>query len=214
MALFVVNLEVIADNPPCKDAPTVKDIDGYVYKTVQIGNQCWMRENMRTTHAADGSSIPMDKFSDTKACRYAPDDNTANVSSYGYLYNFPAARKVCPKGWHLPSKAEFEALMNYCKQHYAVGGNSGYIGKSLAAKTGWSSDKGSYTIGNNPSANNTSGFSALPAGGYYSSAFLFGEHAYFWSAISDLLGLDYDSKDAEMSGSNPEYGWSVRCIKD
>ena len=200
----------------------MKDYDGNEYNTVKIGSQCWMKENMRTTHYADGSFIPVGTTTSlTTAYRYAPNDDTAYVSSYGYLYNYPAALKVCPKGWHLPSKAEFEELRTYCGQHYAAGGASDYIGKSLAAKTGWDSCSDSYTIGNNQNANNASGFSALPAGYYNGRFYDFGKDALFWNATpygSDTyyLYLMYNDERpyAYLYYGYRYNGFSVRCISD
>ena len=200
---------------------TVKDIDDNTYNTVQIGNQCWMKENICSTHAADGSSIPIgNTTSYTMAYRYAPDNNTANVSSYGYLYNYPAALKVCPKGWHLPTNAEFEEMKTYCGQHYSVGGNSEYVGKALAAKSGWNSCSDSFTIGNNQGSNNASGFSALPAGQYYGDYYYFGYIAFFWSTTPEGdyraydLVLDFNDKIAELYDDYRYDGFSVRCLKD
>lgn len=206
------------DNPPCP--PAVKDYDGNVYKTVQIGEQCWMRENMRTKHCTDSTAIPLsnDPRNSTMAYRYVPNNNT-DGSSCGYLYKYSAAVRICPQGWHLPSKAEFEILKTYCGHHYAVGGNLEYIGKALAAKSGWSSYYGNYTVGNNQSANNISGFSALPTG-YYSDNDYWSDYACFWSATSEgtdkayHLYLIYDYEYAGLQLTTCYDYLSVRCVKD
>jgi uncharacterized protein (TIGR02145 family) len=199
----------------------MKDYDGNEYNTVKIGSQCWMAENMRVTRTRDGKSIAAG--SSTSAItpyRYAPNNNTGYVAQYGYLYNWPAATEVCPKGWHLPSSGEFDELMTYCGGHYAVGSDKSYIAKALAAKTGWSSSSYDYTPGNNPSANNASGFSAFPAGGYYGYFIGFGISASFWSATpygSDrayALGLNYSLEGAYLDDGSRYYGFSVRCLSD
>ena len=75
----------------CPGAATVTDYDNNTYNTVQIGNQCWMKENLRTTHYSDGTSIPLGSSgSNTTAYCYYPDDSVSNVGTYGYLYNWPA----------------------------------------------------------------------------------------------------------------------------
>ena len=110
----------------CGGSVTVTDIDGNTYSTVQIGNQCWMAENLRTTKFADGTSISLaisSNGSASVAYRYYPNSNSDNVLRYGYLYNRKAATKgtnssanpsgvqgVCPNGWHLPSHAELKQL--------------------------------------------------------------------------------------------------------
>ena len=161
MVFFVINYEVRADNPPCPSSPTMKDIDGNVYKTVQIGNQCWMRENMRATRDKYGIKIHQGLLrngSDVMCYAY-PDDNPLLAERYGLLYNAPAARSVCPEGWHLPTQRECEALFVYC-QRYSVTDNPTYITKALASKEGWQiyADK---WVGKDPHKNNDSGFSAL-----------------------------------------------------
>ena len=121
------------DGQPCLGAPTVTDIDGNVYNTVQLGNQCWMRENLRTTRFANGDSILIDPnpvpiygWEDTNPnpYRYTPNNDSSVVSVYGYLYNWSALMRgdscsyavpsgvqgICPDGWHVPSFYEWEEL--------------------------------------------------------------------------------------------------------
>ncbi|MBR4535035.1 MAG: hypothetical protein IKO62_00075 [Bacteroidales bacterium] len=109
---------------------TVTDYDGNIYYTVQIGSQCWMKQNLRTTHYANGASIALgSSTSTTTAYRYYPNNNSSNVSTYGYLYNWPAVMHgasssssnpsgvqcICPNGWHVPSDAEWVQLTNYVR---------------------------------------------------------------------------------------------------
>ena len=72
--------------------------DGKIYKVTTIGTQKWMAENLA--------------YKTEKGC-WAYDNNVANVKIYGYLYNWETAKKSCPKGWHLPSKTEWEILINF-----------------------------------------------------------------------------------------------------
>ena len=226
---------------PTTDGPSqpTTDIDGNVYKTVKLGNQVWMAENLRTTRYADGTPIPLGtEASHDEAYRYYPDDNSANVSTYGYLYNWAAVMKgsassetnpsgvqgICPDGWHVPSDAEWIQLTNYVssQSQYVCGGDEGYIyiAKALASEEGWNSSINNCAVGNNPSANNATGFSARPAGSYISGYVNFGNYANFWSAtLSNSLNVYYPYLDYNvalvcrfinyMGG-----GFSVRCVRN
>jgi len=156
--------------------------DGKTYKTVKIGSQVWMAKNL---------AFKMDS-----GC-WANDNNKSNLIKYGYLYNWEAAKKACPAGWHLPSKSEFDSLLN----NYDDG------------------DHGSY-VALIPGGN--SGFSAL-FGGCLSSngvSLIVGVEAYFWSSSpSDaetvwnlFIGSTYSR--AAVSYSSPLCSFSVRCLQN
>lgn len=154
---------------------TMNDIDGNTYRTVKIGNQVWMAENLRVTKTNKGGNIPCaNKLSNETPYKFFPDGKSKNVAQYGYLYNWSAAKQVCPSGWHLPSKSEYEELMAYCRMNWAVGNNRNNIGKALSSeKAPWSAGDGdwydydfTYTICGKKATNNASGFSAYPAGAY------------------------------------------------
>ena len=224
---------------PVTDGPSqpVTDIDGNEYKTVKLGSQVWMAENLRTTRYADGTPIPLGtEASFTTAYRYYPNNNRANVSKYGYLYNWPAVMNgslsssanpsgvqgICPDGWHVPSDAEWTELTNYVssQSQYECGGDEDYIAKALASETGWnSSTSTNCAVGNNPSANNATGFSARPAGNY-NGGYNFGSYAYFWGATQSSSnnaygrGLNYYSAYVDRYNTYKNYGYSVRCIRD
>jgi hypothetical protein len=98
-------------------AQTVKDIEGNVYKTITIGNQVWMAENLKTTKLNDGTGIPIvtensswEAINTPAYCYY--DNNSSNNSVYGALYNWYAVKtnKLCPKGWHVPYDKEWTNL--------------------------------------------------------------------------------------------------------
>lgn len=79
------------DGQPCSGNDTMTDYDGNVYNTVQIGNQCWMKQNLRTTHYSNGGSIALSSnISTTTANRHYPNNDSTNVGTYGYLYNWKA----------------------------------------------------------------------------------------------------------------------------
>ena len=217
----------------CPGVPTVTDIDGNVYNTVQIGEQCWMRENLRTTKYANGTTIPLGTTtSSTTAYRYYPGNDSANVSTYGYLYNWAAVMNgaasssanpsgvqgICPDGWHVPSDAEWTQLTNYVssQSQYVCGTNPDYIAKALASTQGWNTSSDNCVVGNNPSANNATSFSALPAGYYYGYYGNFGSAANFWSATQgDYRYLYYYNAYVRSNGDYNIYaGFSVRCVKN
>jgi len=135
------------------------DVDGNNYKTIKIGNQEWMAENLKTTKYKDGTSIPlftaatpMANFTSPGYCWYNSDSATYR-NSYGALYNWYAVNtgKLAPTGWHVPTEAEWNTLIAY------LGGESVAGGKLKEAGTShWSSP--------NTGATNEVGFSALPGG--------------------------------------------------
>lgn len=226
----------------CGGSVTITDYDGNQYGTVKIGTQCWMNKNLRTSHFADGTSIPYCNSMYLSGPLYsAPDGSSTATATYGFLYNIEAAMNgasassanpsnvqgVCPNGWHLPSKAEWTQLVNHLKRYdeYWCGDNNTYIAKSLASTTGWTSSTLPCAIGNNPSDNNYTGFGALPAGnrevgeGYHG----FGYEAYFWTTSNysyggwDICNLSY-SGNAVSIGYDNNYSdyvyYSVRCVRD
>lgn len=223
------------DFPNCG---TVTDADGNVYNTVIIGSQCWMRENLRVTKYASGTSIPLGSSTSTSdPYRYYPDDDAGNVSTYGYLYNWLAVMNgsvssasnpsgvqgVCPDGWHLPSDTEWIQLTDYVSSQsaYLCNATSTYIAKALASQTGWNNSTDTCEVGNMPSNNNTTGFGTVPAGLlYYGIDNRFGDIAYLWSATQNsettayYRYLNYTSATVVRSSNNMYYGCSVRCLRD
>ena len=222
----------------------VTDIDGNKYDAVRIGNQVWMASNLRTTRYPDGTAIPLGETeSDTDPYRYAPgtyqsnEENMVNVPAYGYLYNWAAVmhgaasseanpsgvQGICPKGWHVPSEAEWTQLTDYMatRPEYMSSGNRENLAKALAATWGWNSSSDPDDVGYEPSTtNNATGFSALPAGYYDERYFNFGYGADFWSstgvpsnyACSRNLYCSHASVD--RYGPNKDNGLSVRCVRD
>jgi uncharacterized protein (TIGR02145 family) len=219
------------DNEPCPNVATVTDVDGNVYNTVQIGNQCWMKENLKTRRYADGTVV-------SENYGY-PGSNQANVADYGYLYSWSAAMKltyyssstpsslqgICPIGWHVPSDAEWTELTDYVSSQgrYACDGNHLSIAKALASVSGWNTNTGVCTVGDTPDSNNTTGFSAMPAGyhsgDWYDEDTWFGQYACFWSSTlynGDYAWyriLDYHSATVEGDYTNRSMLFSVRCLR-
>lgn len=234
---------VMPDVLPCPGTPTLTDIDGNVYNTVQIGQQCWMKENLRTTRYADSTEIPTGiSDSYTLPYRYFPNNDESNVTDYGFLYNWSAVmhggtssdsepsgvQGICPTGWHVPSRSEWTALTDYVGSMdvYVCGSNTAWIAKSLAATTGWNSSNNFCAVGNDMGANNATGFSALPAGTYSDGDYgTFGNTAGFWcstelntewakiSVIANM-GNYVSMNDSATDGTTKNVGASVRCVRD
>ncbi len=195
----------------------VTDVNNTTYRSVIIGTQEWTAENLRVLSYNDGNAIAStpnstDWINLTTGgwCQY--DNDPSNAATYGLLYNWYAvdSGKLCPSGWHVPSKSEFSTLAN------TLGGvlNAG----SKMRESGiahWASP--------NTGATNASGFTALPAGrrrgdnGNFSSLTFAAE---FWTSGSQFTGNgDFrfiNSNNNQLFGSNVQYttGMSVRCIKD
>ncbi|MDR2583333.1 MAG: fibrobacter succinogenes major paralogous domain-containing protein [Fibromonadaceae bacterium] len=178
--------------------------DGRVYKTVKIGEQIWLAENL-------AFDAPSSKF-------YKNDESNGEI--YGRLYNWETAMTVSPPGWHLPSNEEWDILYRYADGK--SGTESPYMsktaGKHLKAASGWNvSEKGH-------SGNGTDdlGFTALPGGyGYRGGTFDdIGNYAHWWSTsersrcFAYYRGLDYEDDEAYWDIYRKYYFFSVRCIKD
>ena len=177
--------------------------DGNTYKTVKIGEQVWMAENLNYADSVKTPSL--------KENSWCYGNVAANCEKYGRLYTWAAAiDSVCPSGWHLPSRDEWKTLIT------AVGGSS-TDGAALKSTSGWSL----IDLGTSGNGTDAFGFSALPAGsrpfdGYYDSE---GEAASFWSSteysstFACHISLDYYD-DYYVLDYDKHGGLSVRCLKD
>lgn len=216
----------------------VYDIDGNIYNTIVIGDQCWMAENLRTTRYANGIEINNGTYASTYVpFRYAPPYTVYQVDPYGYLYNWSAVMQgqassttnpsgvlgICPLGWHVPSAAEWTQLVDYLQNHnaYRCGGAHDAVAKSLASITRWQSSETGCTVGNQQTDNNSTGFGAVPTGYYNSGNFnVFSQSAYYWSATSsdnNKALCRYLNKNSGLVNSSSEstaLGFSVRCLRD
>jgi uncharacterized protein (TIGR02145 family) len=189
-----------ADN--CEYGTLTDDRDGQTYKTVKIGEQWWMAENLNYRY--------IQQTAEEDSSSYCYNDDPANCAKYGRLYLRSAAMIVCPEGWHLPDTTEWSKLFT------AVGGDS-TTGKKLKSQSGWKDYDG--TSGNGTDAY---GFSALPAGDRngYGNFNNEGRTAYFWSSternsnVAYGMGLYYNHDSAYPINGNKYDGLSVRCLKD
>ena len=185
---------------------------GVVYSTVQIGDQCWFAENLRTTTYLNGDAIPrnlsdVDWSSTTSGAMANYNDEPMALAAYGGLYNWFAvddARGLCPSGWHVPTDGEWTVMTDH------LGGQS-VAGGQMKAVYGWS-DGGNGT--------NSSGFSGLPGGYRYSNGYHFaGYYGYWWSSSPNgsyawSQYLFYDLEDVYRSYDSLHTGFSVRCVRD
>lgn len=223
---FTTSSEIQAEPDP------VTDIDGNVYKTVKLGSQIWMAENLKTTRFKDGMDIPIvtenTVWSATESPAYCWYNNEAAFkSTYGALYNLYTVNtgKICPDGWHAPSKDEWTKLLNYLVTYgYNYDGSivGNRVAKALASSTGWVASDIPGAIGNTdyPDKINASGFTALPGGyrntnGYYLNS---GSYGHWWLSDNNYFGyfyyLDYSYSEALKYFTYKNNGMSVRCLKD
>ncbi|MFN4881275.1 MAG: fibrobacter succinogenes major paralogous domain-containing protein, partial [Bacteroidota bacterium] len=203
---------------PSKTYGTMTDQQGNVYKTIVIGTQEWMAENLKTTIYRNGN--PIANVTDSSQwvnletgawCYY--NNNSQYDCPYGKLYNWYAvadSRNVCPTGWHVPTDAEWTTLTSFLGGETVAGGKM----KSTDLQ---------YWISPNGAATNESGFSGLPGGnrdglnGYFYGV---GYYGYWWSSPeSSTTGawyryLSYDDGNAYRYGAYKRDGFSVRCLKD
>jgi len=191
--LFIVTLFCIGLTG--LQAQTVKDIDGNKYNIIKIGTQVWMKENLKTTRYCNGDSIgttnppTLDIISESAPkYQWACDGNKSNVETYGRLYTWYAttdSRNICPKGWHVPTDAEWTTLTDYLINNgYGFGGSGTNVAKSMAATSGWTTNSLASNTGNDQMSNNSSGFTAFAVGYRYGSGSFngFGSQGYWWSA--------------------------------
>lgn len=196
----------------------ISDIEGNNYQTVIIGKQEWMATNLKTTKFNDGETIPNvtsdSVWSNLSTPAYAWYENDiSNKNNYGALYNWYSVNtgKLCPNGWHVPSDAEWEILVNY------LGGNNVAGGKLKETGT-------QFWLSPNEKASNESGFSGLASGnrtGFKISPFhQIGYYGDWWSSSQYLAGtawsrrLHFNTTTVSRNTGDLKTGYSVRCLKD
>jgi len=211
LLLIIVCVSLAMINLTAFSQDSITDYDGNIYHTVEIGNQVWLKENLKSLHYSDGTDIP-------GVVAYNNSDSLAEI--YGRLYPWNAAMKnsvtprsqgVCPDGWHIPIHTEWLAMDNF------LGGSATAGGKLKEA--GYD-----HWLPPNTGATNNSGFTGLPAGEFdanQSMNFLFmGRAAVFWTSSQNgaLMAIEkYLSHDDEISGQLSWYKtmkYSIRCIRD
>lgn len=179
-------------NPDIDYGSMTDSRDGLVYRTVEIGEQTWMAENLN--YETDNA--------------YCYEDNAGNCTKYGRLYMWDAAAFACPNGWHLPTNSEFETLFN------TVGGRS-VAGRVLKSQVGWNSD------GNGTDIFGFSAIPAGYRNGYGKSQYG-GRTADFWGATENednsehayFVNISYSADNVTLGIHKKNLGCSVRCVKD
>jgi uncharacterized protein (TIGR02145 family) len=195
---------------------SVKDIDGNVYRSVKIGNQVWMAQNLKTTRFRDGTPIPLTTDSSAWQSLSTPGycwyDNFKKFKrDYGALYNWHAVNNglLAPAGWHVPAEADWKTLITVLGGEKSAGGKlkeAGFI----------------HWFEPNTGATNQARFSAFPSGmrqvvGGFIGSFTNG---YWWSATqadnntARFVALSDSSAGIGTFADNKRCGFSVRCVKD
>lgn len=184
----------------------ITDIDGHKYETVQIGNQCWMTENLRTSRYANGDTIPRlkgaRKWKNANKGAWSYYNNRSRWNDvFGKLYNWHAVsdiRGVCPDGWHVPSYYEWDALEESLDGNTIAGGKIKKEGSDLWFRP-------------NIGATNVTNFTALPGGKRdYSGSFRSysvirpGESGFWWTGKAGEAAYWWTSS---YHSDNPELAW-------
>lgn len=197
---------------PCPGIPTVT-YEGQTYNTLQIGDQCWLKENLNIGTMIESNVGGFLQTDNGIIEKYCYNNIETNCTKYGGLYEWTEAMQyvtteraqgICPNGWHIPTQGEYETLASYVN----------YEAAKLV-------DESQTTSGY--AATNETGFSALFAGGryYYNGLFInLGGTTYFWSSAESSSGSAYylrlgsDSSNVSLDYVYKDFGFSVRCLKD
>ena len=194
----------------------VTDFEGNIYETVRIGDQVWMAENLRTTKLNDGTEIRLitsDQewyLNNSPAYSWYNNDSTLFSVPYGAIYNgyVVSGDKICPSGWRVPTKEDWNNLIQS-------------IGDSLTAGAKLKVEGLSQWHYPNEGADNSSNFSALPAGMRYFEG-TFSSMSYFtayWSSYEtdssslSFISLSYLNSTAASGSKSKKHGFSIRCIR-
>ena len=231
-------------NPTESKLGTIIDYDGNTYHTIELGDQWWMVNNLKTTHYADGTEIPLVEsatvwealgYEEKAFCYYNNDENNEEYT-YGALYTWAAVMNgnlssdsipsgvqgVCPDGWHVPSDAEWKELEMFLGMSAAAIDSVGLRGSNQGSKLSSSASfwKDGY-LDSNPDFG-SSGFHAQPGGGRrYNGTFGHkGDNANFWTATEYSNVRAWGRHIYSAYSSVHRYrnvksdGFSVRCVKD
>ena len=219
----------------------VTDADGNKYKTVVIGNQEWMSENLKTTKYCNGDILPINNNWSTGnwgnltvgAWNISP-----NYPNNGKFYNWYAVadnRNICPCNWHVPSNSEWIILENFLiangfNYDGSLVGNK--IGKAMASQNptqnlSWISSTNVGSIGNNTILNNSSGFNGVPDGGTLPDSSApytnIGRYTQWWTSTefaTDCAWVEFLSYSSEKisrtnyDGGIKSFGHPIRCVKN
>lgn len=219
----IIKVRASGGTSDCSDV----EYQGYTYSTVKIGEQCWFAENLRYNNGCSGRQEVSGE--DTGWCV------TAYGYNNGYLYQWSAAmageneersQGLCPPGWHVPSKSDFQQLFDYLNSNseYQCDGQYNYLAKALASNTSWNTSSVYCSIGKNLQNNNSSGFNALSVGYAPTKNSRGIGLSYLWTSTEDLnedgknayyLYLNNNTNQINGLGQTEKrFGYGVRCLKD
>jgi len=216
------------DGGPYDSTGLINDDSGY-YRTVQIGTQCWLRDNLNAGAMVAGTA---DQANNSILEKYCYDNQTWKCNVYGALYQWdeamqysssPGTQGVCPSGWHIPTDPEFYTLENYLQESGLC--NAGRDNLWDCDPAGSKLKEGGTDHWNNPSSgDNSSGFTALPAGSrYYNGGSFEGQNTletYLWSSSAYNVSSAWhrflgNSNSSVLRGNYYKTnGYSVRCLKN
>jgi uncharacterized protein (TIGR02145 family) len=218
---------------PCAEAGTVTDMDGNIYNTVQIGDQCWMKENLKTSTYNNGTSIPnvtdANAWSNLTTGAYVWYDNDISwKDKYGALYNWFTTvdpTGLCPTGWHVPTNDEWTASTDYIGGVSSPHGNEFKSCRQVNSPLGGGCNTSEHPRWNENSIHygtDDYGFSGLPGGscsvnGMFGYMGNFGDHwssTEFSSNKAWVRSLGYDYGFVYVGTNLKRNGYSVRCIRD
>lgn len=223
---FATNSFGTSYGEPYQFITPVTDVEGNIYKTVKIGTQVWMAENLKTTRYNNDTQIPNTtdntawKDLSTGAYCWYMNDEATNKNSYGAIYNWYAVSSgtLCPTGWHMPGDEDFITLEYFLGLPVAAGTEWEWRGtdqgKQMKNTTGWAAGQ---------NGTNSSGFSALPSGyRYYENGTFAGVGllGYWWTSspanatTAYYRRLDGDNDKIYRASAPNSAGKSVRCVKN
>ena len=216
----IIKVNLITVMPgPCPGTPTVV-YEGQTYNTVQIGSQCWFKENLNVGTMIDSW---VEQTNNGQIEKYCYDNDVANCATYGALYQWnemmqystqQGIQGICPTGWHIPTDDEWCTLSQFLNPNTdcnTLNSPSG-VGTKMKSTTGWADNNGT----------NESGFTGLPGGhrDAFGDFYFYHSQGFWWTST---WSSPMHAKDRELSfqhsflvneGFQILYGFSVRCIKD
>ena len=198
--------------------------NGYEYDLVEIGGQCWFKENLRTSHYSDGTPIFYPDSDNTAwennfsgAYAWWQNDSTNSMSSNGALYNGYAVSNdlgVCPVGWQVPSDCDFMYLENSLGM--GIQDQQAFIHLDDFGNTGRGTDQGSQLKSLNFGGNNSSAFTLETTGyrSWHGSTFGNVNNAQIWTSTNNIArGFKPNNPKISKATENPNVGIGVRCVK-
>lgn len=218
----------------------LRDYDGNVYNSVVIGKQCWMRDNLRTSHYADGTPIAKGNTTSTETPYYYTDSAAINgtvLQRSGFMYNWAAVMRgaaatnanpsgvqgVCPDGWHVPSFPEVKQMLDFLTTERRFWCYTGYnaTSKSLCSTENYGYPSYDCYAITQPGANNSTRFTAYQAWTYNGNYNYYGSANFFTTSINQnnneisTLCIGWgEYSPSESSTTAPQCGISVRCLKN